>query len=118
MTTVNFSDVPMGAKFNYNGIVYIKDRLDKAQEYGTCKVRRQFSASDAVEYDAPATVTKKPAADWRNDPATDKQIEYLVSLGVNIDGMQLTKGQASRIIDAAKGGYLGSLGMFTTSGSN
>lgn len=55
---------------------------------------------------------------WRDDPATSKQIEYIVALNVNIDGMTLTKGQASTIIDAAKNGTIGSLGMFYNGGSN
>jgi len=50
-------------------------------------------------------------------PATAKQIAYLVSLRVQISA-NLTKREASRLIDAAKSGDLGSFGGFYTDGSN
>lgn len=51
-------------------------------------------------------------------PATDKQIAYLVKLGVNVN-RQLTKAQASQLIDAAKSGQgVGSFGHTMRDGSN
>ena len=56
--------------------------------------------------------------DWRNHPATDRQIAYLVSLGVDVD-RPLTKGLASEIIDAVKSGDgVGQFGMTFVDGSN
>jgi len=50
-------------------------------------------------------------SDWHNHPATDRQIEYLVALGIHdAPQMTLTKGQASRMIDIAKTEGIGSLG--------
>ena len=49
--------------------------------------------------------------------ATDAQVRYLVALGVQIEE-GLTKARASDLIDAAKGGYLGSIGGTYTDGSN
>lgn len=43
-------------------------------------------------------------SDWRNHPATDAQIIYMISLGINTSGRSFTKGQASSLIDAAKNG--------------
>lgn len=48
-------------------------------------------------------------SDWRNHPATDAQIRYMVSLGINISEKSFTKGQASEIIDIAKKGELSSI---------
>ena len=56
--------------------------------------------------------------DWRNHPATDRQIAYLVSRGVDVD-RPLTKGLASEIIDAVKSGDgVGQFGMTFVDGSN
>lgn len=49
--------------------------------------------------------------------ATDKQVEYLVKLGVKIE-KGMTKTRASELIDAVKGGYLGSVGGWFVDGSN
>lgn len=56
-------------------------------------------------------------ADWHHDPATNRQIEYLVTLGVSPEP-SMTKGRASQLIDAAKRGDLGSVGGFYRDGSN
>ena len=54
---------------------------------------------------------KSADGNWKNDPATSRQIEYMVALGIhNAPRMNLTKGQASRIIDIAKTDGIGSLG--------
>ena len=37
------------------------------------------------------------ASDWHNDPATDRQVEYLQSIGVTVDS-GLTKGRACELI--------------------
>jgi len=54
---------------------------------------------------------------WQDDPATDRQIAYLVALGVRIE-RNMSKGRASELIDAARGGYLGSVGGYRASGDN
>jgi hypothetical protein len=70
-------------------------------------------------------LTPKPTAtqiaatthDWRNDPATEAQIRYMVTLGIEVeDG--LTKGRASELIDAAKSADLGMANGFYQDGSN
>lgn len=55
---------------------------------------------------------------WQNHPATYRQKVYLTNLGVAYDSKTLTKGRASQLIDAAKGGHLGSVGGFYNDGSN
>lgn len=50
-------------------------------------------------------------------PATDKQIAYLISLGVDVPE-NLTVASASTLIDAAKNGDLGSFGGSYRDGSN
>jgi hypothetical protein len=40
---------------------------------------------------------------WRDEPASKKQLDYLAALRVRVNG-PLTKGQASRMIDAARQG--------------
>lgn len=55
--------------------------------------------------------------------ATERQLDYLVALGVEIPlGKRLTKSEASILIDCAKNGRsgesLGSFGMFYADGSN
>jgi hypothetical protein len=47
----------------------------------------------------PAVATQvEEASDWHNDPATDRQITYLQSVGVAIEH-GLTKGRACQLID-------------------
>ena len=58
-----------------------------------------------------------PTGDWRNDPATDAQTRYLVTLRVRLEE-NMTKKRASQLIDAAKAGTLGAVGGFYTDGSN
>lgn len=62
----------------------------------------------------PETVAPVPA--WQNEPATAKQIDYLVSLGVAVEN-GMTKSQASTLIGAAKSGDLGSFGGRYADGS-
>jgi hypothetical protein len=52
---------------------------------------------------APAVQTPQIKHDWRDDPASEKQLGYLRDLGVRIGG-PLTKRQASQMIDAARQG--------------
>ena len=54
---------------------------------------------------------------WRNDPATSRQIQYLNRLGVQLED-EMSKGRASELIEAAKGGCLGSVGGWFRDGSN
>ena len=66
------------------------------------------------------TLTEQPVTeshDWRDDPATDRQKLYLLDLGVRLES-NMTKARASQLIDAAKGGYVGSVGGWYLDGSN
>lgn len=58
--------------------------------------------------------------DWREEAATEKQLNYLRALEVDLQPFaNLTKGHASQLIDAAKNDRLGSvIGAFYTDGSN
>jgi len=60
------------------------------------------------------------SSDWRNAPATEKQIEYLHTLKVDLRPFSnLTKGLASDLITAAKDDQLGTVhGAFYMDGSN
>ena len=63
----------------------------------------------------PAQATQ--AARWQDEPATEKQLRCLRSLGADYRN-GLTKGEASTLIDAARGDELGSYGQFYSDGSN
>jgi len=60
--------------------------------------------------------------DWRQEPATDRQISYIRRLGVSLsdeEARELTKGRASQIIDAVKNSEgVGQFGLFMRDGSN
>lgn len=57
--------------------------------------------------------------DWKNEPASQSQYNYLRALSVNLSGRTLTKGEASRIIDAVKSGNgVGMFGLEMYDGSN
>jgi hypothetical protein len=73
--------------------------------------------ADQLRYTKPASTADAERGDWRNEPATKKQIAYLVRMGVEIPN-GLTKGSASNLIGAAKSGDLGSFGGWRTDGSN
>jgi hypothetical protein len=102
MATVKFSEVPLNRTFTYSGVKYLKDRSDKAQEYGTSKVRERFPADYPVEFDGQLPV-KNTTGRWQDDPATERQLSYLAELGVNIN-RPITKGDASKLIESVKNG--------------
>ncbi len=57
--------------------------------------------------------------DWKSEPASQKQYDYIDRLGVNLNGRKLTKSEASRIIDAVKNGEsVGTFGLEMFDGSN
>ncbi len=60
------------------------------------------------------------STNWKNHPATGKQLEYLATLQVRTpDNYQMTKGHASQIIESVKSGNgLGSFNLFFMDGSN
>lgn len=88
----------------YNGFDKRKGMTFQADEEDFTKLERILVKS----YDNPMDA-----------PATDKQLAYLVKLGVNIGNRQLTKAQASKLIDAAKSGQgVGSFGYTMRDGSN
>lgn len=86
------------------------NRSDAAMEYA--KLLTQKQNEEAVPQ------SKRPARDWRGDRATEAQLRYLVSLGIELeDGM--TKGRASDLIEAHKRGEgVGMVGGFYHDGSN
>lgn len=56
---------------------------------------------------------------WHDDPATPAQISYLLALNVNIGDRKISKGMASKMIDAIKSGEgIGSFGLDYFDGSN
>ena len=60
-----------------------------------------------------------PRTRWQDDPATERQLDYLRSLGVDVGSRTLTKGEASQLIDAVKSGQgVGAFGYYMTDGSN
>lgn len=61
-----------------------------------------------------------PANDWKSDPATTPQLNYLRSLRVDLSPFgDITKWFASQLIEAAKNDNLGSVqGAFYLDGSN
>ena len=80
------------------------------------------AAMNAFRDSHPELYATKPAAEqiaqpkpvavpvrWQDQPATLRQISYLVSLGVVVE-KGITKGRASELIDAAKGDNLSAFG--------
>jgi hypothetical protein len=88
---------------------------NKSRWQATVGAGKPFNADDADF--AALQRYLKPYVPRVTNAATDAQIRYLVTLGVQLeDGM--TKSRASELIDAARGGYLGSIGGTYTDGSN
>lgn len=56
-------------------------------------------------------------ANWHNHPATQKQLDYLASLGVKTDGLNITKGRASEMIEIVKNQGVESLGQDEVEGT-
>jgi hypothetical protein len=50
----------------------------------------------------PGSEKSQVAADWREEPATEKQMEYLEIMAVRYDPATLTKGKASDLIEDAR----------------
>jgi len=105
-------------KFFFDGTEYC--RISRTRGRARGEDYRWFAPDTVVEVevpDAPAAPAPAVASDWRTHPATARQVEYLVSLGVQIEE-RMTKGRASQLIEAAKTGALGAVGGFYTDGSN
>jgi len=49
-------------------------------------------------------VTQKSYTSWTDEPASQKQLDYLSALGMNVAGKKFTKLTASRLIDSIKRG--------------
>jgi hypothetical protein len=117
--TVKFSELKNDQDFDYNGEKWYRKSNTKGYSY-TSKWASYISADTMVEIevaDAPAPVVK--VTSWKNEPATEKQLDYLVALGVNINGKQITKGTASSLIEAVKSGdSVGMYGFTMIDGSN
>jgi len=80
----------------------------------------EIALGRAVSYktlitDEPAQPQEAPH-DWKDDPATEKQMNYLRDLGY-FPEQRLTKSEASQMISAAKNGWAGSLNMTRADGS-
>lgn len=106
------------AEGTITAVAYTGDRftvkLTNGEDTGTEYV---FDGNEIREKVTEPTTSK--IHNWRDDPATGKQLEYLTSLGVEFyPGDNLTKGRASDLIDAAKRDELGSSGAWYTDGSN
>ncbi|HQN69811.1 MAG TPA: hypothetical protein PLW19_08195, partial [Anaerolineaceae bacterium] len=48
--------------------------------------------------------TQKSYTSWTDEPASQKQLDYLSALGMNVAGKKFTKLTASRLIDSIKRG--------------
>ena len=83
-----------------------------------CRASEVFELATLKSHvDSRKQVQVRSNGGWHDDPASRRQIEYLNSLGVRLeDGM--TKGRASELIEAARGGYLGTVSGFYRDGSN
>lgn len=70
---------------------------DKAEQAARAAAWKQADAEQAAR--------RAAGLDWKSDPATARQFEYLSELGVNLTATErasLTKGAASRMIDNVK----------------
>ena len=106
-----FENVPMNAEFKYGTTTYIKIKSDKAKEKGSTWTSR-FPAACEVEFDAPVTAQVA-------DVATERQLQYISDLGVDLRGKKISKKLASEIIGAVKSGDgIGFLGFTMRDGSN
>lgn len=93
------------------------------------KLRRAYDLTED-EGDEVWEVARTPESEWpqdkphnwRDDPATRRQISYIRGLGVSLSQQQaseLTKGTASQIIDAVKrGDGVGTFNLFFNDGGN
>lgn len=71
-----------------------------------------------TEFEAKIQATELASTPWQQHPATEKQLSYLKNLGVNVT-RQLTKSDASEIIDSVKSGNgVGTFGLTFNDGSN
>ena len=80
----------------------------------------EIALARAISYktlitDEPAQQQEAPR-DWKAEPATEKQMNYLRDLGY-FPEQRLTKSEASRMISAAKNSWAGSLNMIRADGS-
>lgn len=69
------------------------------------KAEQAARAAAWKQADAEQAARRAAGLDWKSDPATARQFEYLSELGVNLSAEQrasLTKGAASRMIDNVK----------------
>lgn len=83
--------------------------MDDAK-FNTLKVRGWFAEK--------INTTPAVSSDWKNEPATRSQLDYLNDLGVNVT-RTLTKSEASDVISAVKrGDSIGAFGLFFFNGSN
>jgi len=106
------------------GMVTTGDWTDGTRGYSRakCNINKLRTRGYLITSENPVTVAPAPAptakrTNRRNRPATQRQQEYLVSLGVKLES-GMTVARASQLIDAAKGNYLGSIGGAYYDGSN
>jgi len=87
------------------GFETYQDRFEKikAEAVKQNKIMTEQDVAEKIAFDS----------DWRNHPATQRQINFLYTLGVkNFDTKNLTKGQASQMIELVKSEGLDALGQF------
>ena len=80
------------------------------------KLVAEFNGETVTAKTSPVAVIAAPR-DWKTDGATAAQIALLRRMNVQIE-RGMSKGRASQLIDAARGGYIGSVSGFYTDGSN
>jgi len=95
---------------------YTNKRFNKVVEW---KAAERFQEEIEVDDEDFALIkaSLEYTGPWQEHPASQKQLSYLATLGVNVTGA-LTKGQASQMIDAIKrGDGVGSFGYTFHDGS-
>jgi hypothetical protein len=71
---------------------------EKIDRHLLAHIIRSLSRQFPDRVDPAVAAEVEDASDWRNDPATDPQINYLRSIGVSVEA-GLTKGRACQLID-------------------
>lgn len=108
--------------FNHSGWFSSRE-INKITEAGCVNLdpeKYEIALARAISYktlitDEPAKQQEAPR-DWKDEPATEKQLNYLRDLGY-FPEQKLTKSEASQMISAAKHGWAGSLNMTRADGS-
>lgn len=115
--TVKFSQVKLNQKIWHHGEELVKYKKDRARRPGFYGCGKWFGGDENVEIEVVETrpTQSNPTG---AEPATEKQLNYLSILGVNVD-RPLSKQMASMLISSVKNGEgCGWAGLFFYDGSN